>query len=166
MNPDLPDYSRSRAILIGTSTYQDTGFPSLPTAANSLDGVREVLTDPRLCGWPSERITFLLNPVDVPQLVKKLRRLAETTEDVLLVYFVGHGTMNELGQLCLVLSDTDFTDPDVTGLEYSRVSDALKRSPARMRVVILDCCYSGAPLKRWAARPVSQIVLLSKVSTP
>jgi WD40 repeat protein len=151
MNPDLPDYSRSRAILIGTSTYQDTEFPPLPTAANSLVGFREALTNPHLCGWPSERISFLPNPVAVPQLVKQLRRLAEATEDVLLVYFVGHGTMNDLGQLCLVLSDTDFTDPDVTGLEYSRVSDALKRSPARMRVVILDCCYSGRAIEAQAS---------------
>jgi uncharacterized caspase-like protein len=150
MNPDLPDYSHSRAILIGASTYQDADFLPLPAAADSLDGFREVITDPHLCGWPSERITFLPNPVGAPQLVKRLRRLAETTEDVLLVYFVGHGTMNELGQLCLVLSDTDFSDPDVTGLEYSRISDALKRSPARMRVVILDCCYSGRAIEAQA----------------
>ncbi|MET8144592.1 hypothetical protein ABZU32_30165 [Sphaerisporangium sp. NPDC005288] len=30
MSAERPDYSRSRAILIGTSTYQDGLFPALP----------------------------------------------------------------------------------------------------------------------------------------
>jgi proteasome lid subunit RPN8/RPN11 len=147
----LPDYSCSRAILIGTATYKDSRFPSVPAAANSLTGMREVLTDPRLCGWPSERITFLRDPAESPRLIQRLRRLAKETKDVLLVYFVGHGTILRRGKLCLAISDTDADDPDITGLEYDRIRDALLDSPARMKVVILDCCYAGRAIEALAA---------------
>jgi uncharacterized membrane protein HdeD (DUF308 family) len=147
MNADLPDYSRSRAILIGTSNYQDPQFPPLPAVANSLRGLREVLTDPGLCGWPAERTTVLKNPPDVRRLMQNLRRLAQDTEDVLLVYFVGHGTILRRGQLCLVLTDTEADDSDITGLEFERVREALLDSPARTKIVILDCCYSGRAIE-------------------
>jgi actin-like ATPase involved in cell morphogenesis len=141
--PDLPDYSRSRAILIGTGSFQDPGFPPLPAVANSLAGMRQILTHPDLCGWPAGRVTVLEDPTDVRMLVKTLRGLARDTNDVLLVYFVGHGVMLRRGQLCLVLADTEADHADVTGLEYKWVRDALLDSPARLKVVVLDCCYAG-----------------------
>jgi glycine betaine/choline ABC-type transport system substrate-binding protein len=147
MNPDVPDYSRSRAILIGTTTYQDSAFLPLPAAANSLRGLREILADPRLCRWPADRITVLPDPTDVRRLVTNVRRWARDTDDVLLVYFVGHGTITPRGELCLALSDTEFDESDVTGIEYDRIRAALLDSPARIKVVILDCCYSGRAIQ-------------------
>jgi hypothetical protein len=51
------------------------------------------------------------------------------------------------GRLCLALSDTILEEPDITGLEYDRVRDALIDSPARTKIVILDCCYSGRAIE-------------------
>lgn len=147
MSPELPDYSRSRAILIGTSTYQDPLFPPLPAVANSLRGLQDVLTDPGLCGWPTDRTTVLEDPTDVRRLTQTLRRLVRDTEDVLFVYFAGHGTIVRRGQLCLVVADTDASDPDITGLEFERVREALLDSPAQTKIVILDCCYSGRAIE-------------------
>jgi hypothetical protein len=141
------DFARSRAILIGTAAYQDRTFLPLPAAANSLAQMREVLTDTGMCGWPAERVTVLADPTDARRLVQTLRRLAHSTDDVLLVYFVGHGQILRRGQLCLVLSDTDAEDSDVTGLEYQWVREALLDSPARVKVVVLDCCYSGRAIE-------------------
>jgi len=140
---DPQDHSRSRAILIGTATYDCGDFLPLPAAANSLRAFGEVLADPALCGWPESQITVMQDSRDVTGLVRQMRRLAEQTHDVLLVYFVGHGTMNDRAEVCLALSDTDLADPDITGLAYSHVRDALQRSPARVKIVILDCCYAG-----------------------
>src|ERR1700753_2045847 len=130
---DIPDYSRSRAFLIGTSTYHDSGYPPLPAVANSLRGMRDVLTDPRLGGWPADRVTVLADPTDMRQLLRNLRRAAAETTDVFLLYFAGHGTIVRRGQLCLVLSDTDAEDPDISGLEYEWVREALLASPAQTK---------------------------------
>jgi glycine betaine/choline ABC-type transport system substrate-binding protein len=147
MNPDPPDYSHSKAILIGTSAYHDKGFLPLPAAANSLKGLQEILVDPQLCMWPTDRVTALPDPADVRRLVANLRRWARETDDVLLLYFVGHGTITPRGELCLAVSDTEVNDPDITGIEYERVRSALLDSPARIKVVILDCCHSGRAIQ-------------------
>jgi len=147
MKPDHPDYSRSKAILIGTSVYRDKCFLPLPAAANSLKGLQEILLDEQLCGWPAASVSAQLNPADPRRILTDLRRWARDTEDVLLVYYVGHGTITPDGELCLALSDTEFDEPDITGIEYRRVRSALIDSPARIKVVILDCCYSGRAIQ-------------------
>ncbi|MFC5183428.1 caspase family protein [Actinomadura harenae] len=143
----MTDLSRSRAILIGTAAYADAAFPRLPAAANSLAGMRAVLTDPSLCGWPDDRVTVESDPSDWRRLVQRMRVLARGTEDVLLLYFVGHGVMLPHGELSLALADTEAGDPDLTGLEYRRVRDLLRDSPAATKIVILDCCYSGRAIE-------------------
>jgi hypothetical protein len=150
MSLERPDYSRSRAILIGCSKYRDREFLPLQAAANSLSGFYEILTDRSLCGWPADRVTVLHNPADVRRLLQTVRRLARETTDVLLLYFVGHGTVLRRGQLCLILADTDHADPDVTGLEFDRIRETLLDSPARTKVTILDCCYSGRAIEALA----------------
>lgn len=136
------DYSESRAVLIGTSEYQDTGFPALASADNSLEGMYQILTDPDLCGWPPARVKQLANASDNRQVLIKLREWARQATGVFLLYYVGHGTPGEQGP-CLTLTDTQEQHPDATGLEYRNVRKALLDSPARVKIVILDCCYAG-----------------------
>jgi len=143
----MSGHSQSRAVLIGTAAYRDRSFLPLPAAANSLAAFREVLTDPELCGWPSACVDTAADSPDAARLARQLRRVAAETTGVLLVYFVGHGTITDDGQLCLVLTGTEAEDPDVTGLEYNRVRRALAYSPAQVKIVILDCCYSGRAIE-------------------
>ncbi|MFE6869303.1 caspase family protein [Kitasatospora sp. NPDC057692] len=138
---ELPDRSDSRAILIGTGTYQNTGFPALPAVANSLKGMAGILTE--LGGWPKERVTVLENPSDVRVLVPELRELITQTEGALFLYYAGHGIVLPNGQLCLALTDTTPGNADVDGLTYQKVRDLLLDSRARVIAVVLDCCYSG-----------------------
>jgi Caspase domain len=137
------DRTGSHAILIGVSRYQDLAFPPVPAAANSLRQMYEMLIDPSLGGWLRDCVTVIPDPVDCRRQAQMLRRAAERTSGALLIYYVGHGTITTSGELCLTLTDTDVNDPDVTGLEYVRVRDALRASPAQVKAVILDCCYSG-----------------------
>jgi uncharacterized caspase-like protein len=55
---------------------------------------------------------------------------------------LGHGVPESDGP-CLTLADTQMEYPDATGLEYRHVRRALLDSPARVKIVILDCCYAG-----------------------
>src|SRR5215469_11115501 len=118
--------------------------------------MRQVLADPELCGWPDQRITVMEDPADMPRVVKTLRRLARETEEVLLVYFVGHGVILPRGRLCLVLADTDADDPDITGLAYEWIRESFLDSPARLKIAILDCCYSGRAIEALSAEIADQ----------
>ena len=103
--PAVREYQRSRAVLMGTWEYSDTGLPSIPAARFSLDRMREVLLGP-LCGWPDERVTVLRDELEPGNLADRLVGLFEDVSDVALFYYVGHGQPDENDQLCLGLGHT------------------------------------------------------------
>jgi osmoprotectant transport system substrate-binding protein len=143
MTSDKPfDYSESLAVLIGTSDYQDAGFPALPAADNSLEGMWQILTNDELCRWPARKVKKLSNESDNRQLGIKLSGWARKTTGVFLLYYVGHGIPGEEGP-CLTLTDTRWEHPDHTGLNYTHIRKALRESPAQVKIVILDCCFAG-----------------------
>lgn len=137
----------SRAVLIGVSTYQDPAFPFVPAAEKSLRGVHQMLVDQELGGWSVDQVFPILNPDDCRRVMRDLRHHALNTTGVLLVYFVGHGTLTTKGDLVLAVSDTVADEPDITGLEYEKIRSVLHESPARVKAVVLDCCYSGRIIK-------------------
>lgn len=140
---DAVGFATSRAVLIGVAEYQDSHLANVPAAANSLREMYSVLTDPGIGCWPPERVEVVADPESPTRLIQRLRRIAEQTSGALLLYFVGHGLLDPQGHLCLALSETELSDPDVTGIEYAKIKSLLHASPAAVRIVILDCCYSG-----------------------
>ncbi len=147
MTDDL-GYAESRAVLIGVSAYEDSSFPPVRAARNSLKAMREMLEDPLLCGWPRGRITEISNPLSPVDLANQLSDLAESTTGVLLLYFVGHGVLTPRGELCLTVTSTNAARPKITSLPWETVAEILHISncPARVRVAILDCCFAGQPI--------------------
>jgi glycine betaine/choline ABC-type transport system substrate-binding protein len=143
MDTDEPfDYSGSLALLIGTSEYEDEKFTDLPAAANSFRGMRQVLTAPELCGWPPSQIKELFNYENSSQATVKLQKWAAKTTGTFLLYYVGHGTPSRNGPY-LTLTGTKAEYTGATSVDYEDVRQALLKSPAHTKIVILDCCYAG-----------------------
>ena len=142
--PDLPplrDYSRSRAVLIGTWDY--TFLEPVPAAAHSLRRIAGLLTGP-LCGWPSDRVLVMGNepgPGDIPDRLIT----AYNGVDVALFYFAGHGQIAADNQLCLGLTQSrpEWNRRAATSLRFADVRQALLESRAATKIVILDCCFAG-----------------------
>ncbi|HEX3779716.1 MAG TPA: hypothetical protein VHX38_08600 [Pseudonocardiaceae bacterium] len=135
----------SRAVLIGVPHYQDNRYRSYAAVGNSVDGMYRLLVESGLCGWRREQVEKITNPTNAGRLMGWLRQLAAETTGGLLLYFVGHGQPSEhTGELCLAIADTDYANPDSTGLEYTKIKRMLHGgTPATTRIAILDCCYSG-----------------------
>jgi hypothetical protein len=150
--------SDDAAILIGVSQYRDPSLLDVPAARNSLHAMHRLLTSPELCGWSEEQVHVVENPAGATDLALGLHRLAEETTGTLLIYFVGHGVVSKSGALCLAAGDTQLRYPDLTGLEYDKVRSALLDSPAQVKLVILDCCYSGRIIQGLAGAGESQLV--------
>ena len=140
------DYQASRVILLGTSAYDRSRLNGVPAVEHSMQGMYAMLTNPCYGRWPEDRVEFWLNHRNAGAVAKDLRDLAKATEGVLIFYFVGHGALIEDEQLCLMLSDTEDDDPDLTGLELRLVSRALATSNAQTKMVILDCCYADSAI--------------------
>lgn len=136
------DYTRSHAILLGSWVYDDVELTDVPAARNSFERMAALLRSPA-CGWPEKSMTLLPDPTEVGDLPDKLVRRFESVEDVALFYFVGHGMVSDDEELCLCVRPTVARRRRTTSLLYGNVRHALMQSHASVKVVIIDCCYSG-----------------------
>lgn len=68
-------------------------------------------------------------------------------DDLLLLYFSGHGIKDTDGQLYFATIDTQFIQHNVrraTAVAAHFVNEVMRRSRSRRQILLLDCCYSGA----------------------
>jgi 3-keto-L-gulonate-6-phosphate decarboxylase len=133
-----------RVLLIGTHTgAPEYGLSQVPAVRRTLDNLAEALI--QRCGLPPEHMTVLFDPANPTDLGLVIADEAERAEEVLLVYYVGHGMVSAGGQLYLATQATDrrHTRLAHTALAYSAVRDSLLESTARSIIIILDCCFSG-----------------------
>src|SRR5690242_2313223 len=143
MTPEVDLLAGSRAVLIGVSAYEYEEFPPIRAARNSLQAMRSLLADPALCGWPSEQVTVIPNPISAADLATNIADLAEDTAGVLLLYYVGHGVLSARGELCLTVTSTRPDRPKISGLPWETLGEVLRGCAAAVRVAILDCCFAG-----------------------
>ena len=137
------DLSRARAILIGNARYESRGIEDLPPARGSVAAMAGLL-EGQLCGWPTDRVTQL---VDVPtqhELALEVIAAVQDAEDLLVVYYVGHGLRTSKGQLALALGKTHPGSEALpyTAMLYESLAEILRGCRAATKLVILDCCHA------------------------
>jgi len=132
---------RRFALLIANSEY--TTLRPLETSARDVEGLRRVLADPAIGNF--EVLEPLVNePAGtvrraIAQFFKEKKR-----DDLLMVYFSGHGVVGQDRSLYLAFKDTDPELPSGTGLEARFITQEMDTLRLKRVVLILDCCYSGA----------------------
>ncbi len=127
------------ALLVGIDDY-----PSAPLAGCVNDAGRmHDLLRRNHDDSPNFQCKKLLAPgatVTRAVLKKAVEDLFAKRADVCLFFFSGHGTANNLGGY-LVTQDAKKYDE---GLSMMDVLTMANNSPARERIILLDCCQSGA----------------------
>jgi uncharacterized caspase-like protein len=81
-----------------------------------------------------------------------------TRQDLLIFYFSGHGYLPRSG-LYLLCDTTDLDRVVTTAMPLSSVKAIFENAPSRQKLLILDCCHSGAAAQ-------SLLVAKSPGSTP
>lgn len=139
----FPDPGASRAVLIGTSTYDF--LEDLPAVSNNLSSLAKVLTGPTSWNLGRDYCVVLSNPPSATAVMDSLRGASAAARDTLLVYYAGHGLITPDGELYLGLPQSKQQRVE-TGIPYSWLRGALLEGRAERTVVILDCCYGGLAL--------------------
>jgi len=111
--------------------------------------MRQLLIGP-LCGWPVKRVTVVSDASEPIGLPGQLIDWYAQATDVALFYYVGHGQVDDEDELCLGLtgSRSEVERRAATSLTFRAVRNALRASPAPVKVVILDCCFAGQAIHR------------------
>jgi hypothetical protein len=138
---------RYRALLIGNSTYpaDEHNLPTLKGPVKDIAALNRALIDPGTGLFDDADVT-LLPEATSSRAVRALGGFFGTAarDDVLLVYFSGHGKLDQHGRLHLCMQDTDSTDLLSTAVSSVRINEFAEASRARNVVIVLDCCYAGA----------------------
>lgn len=137
----LPDARTSRVVLIGTARY--TALTELPNVANNLPALNSLLCEPDLWGVHEANCRIVADPANVPDVVGAVAKAAEEASDTLLVYYAGHGLLDEKLELHLALTGSRLEAVDYTAVHYQHLRKRIVESRARWKIVILDCCYSA-----------------------
>ena len=155
----LPDRQRSRAVLIGTGKYADEKLPDLAVVGKTIGDLAAALTDPVYGVVSENHCTVLEDEGDIRLIGRHLRSAASDAEDLLLVYFVGHGLVSgRRHELYLGLPDSEWAEPEFNSLEYDKLRSAVLDSAAATKIIVLDCCFSGRVVSEVMADPVTEMV--------
>jgi caspase domain-containing protein/calcineurin-like phosphoesterase family protein len=134
--------SHRHALLITTSRHDDPQLGRLDGPATDAKVLAKVLRTASIGGFA---VTTLTN--------QPAARAAEALEeffadrdydDVLLLFFSGHGLKHDDGELYLAMRNTQRRKLRSTSLPASFIRQVMRDSGSQRQMVILDCCYGGA----------------------
>ena len=144
---------KTHAFLIAVNEYpNDSGMHDLPQAYSNVKKLFEKLESKEI-GIPRTNITTMSNPDDSKKLLTKLRSVAETNGiKNLIIYYAGHGILDDDGNHFLTLTDSTVDDIDLDGLDISDITKALSRNKRLNVFMILDSCFSENAFSKFDAR--------------
>ncbi|MCP4269283.1 MAG: DUF1566 domain-containing protein [Candidatus Brocadiaceae bacterium] len=130
------------ALIIATNQYEDSDLRKLVSPAHDAEALETVLKDPVIGGFD---VKALLNrkSYEVKQVVEAFFSNRKR-DDLLLIYFSGHGIKDEEGHLYFSSTETKRALLLSTAIEANFINTVMKRSRSRRQILMLDCCYSGA----------------------
>ena len=130
------------ALIVAVSEYQDAGLRQLVAPAQDAEALARVLGDPAIGGFAVK--TLLNQPSHQVNREIEAFFANRAKDDLLLLYFSGHGVKDEEGRLYFATPDTDRKLLRTTAVAATLLDDVMQHSRSRRQVLILDCCYSGA----------------------
>ena len=144
-----------RALIIGIDHYNE--FSQLSGCVNDANAVKAVLerhadgsvnfATPRILHGTAAR------PLQRAELKEAVHDLFKHDADIALLYFAGHGYIDETGGY---LCSSDCRD-GADGLSLVDVMSYANKSPARNKVVVLDSCHGGIAGERPSIRGIAEI---------
>src|SRR5512144_280556 len=152
--------ARRVALLVASYRYQDAGLRRLEAPQHDADALADVLRDPAIAGFD---VTLLVNEPHhvvgkaIGTFYRERRR-----DELTLLYFTGHGLKDDEGRLYLAMTNTERESLPWTALPAELISEAMENSRSGQKVLVLDCCYSGAFPTGRAAKADSAVHTLEK----
>jgi WD40 repeat protein len=136
-NPDL------YLVSIGVSEYDATEY-NLQYAAKDAGDLSELFKSNKKYFKKIKTIEIKDKEATVPNIIEAKKTLRESDiNDVVIVFFAGHGLLDFDMEYYLATTDINFYNPSENGLEYDMLEDLLNGIPARKKILFIDACHSG-----------------------
>jgi len=124
-----------KALVIGINDYPTSPLTGAVNDAKIISELLKVNGNDTI----SFEVNTVYNPSDKSQILTEISGFFNVSADMALLYFAGHGFVNELGGF-IVTPDHKHYDE---GIAMHDILNLANRSKIRNKVIILDCCKSG-----------------------
>ncbi len=135
--------SRKLALLIASSVYDDANYSALVAPRADVEALSRVLCGADIGGFDEVKPLFD-EPVHTITLEVERFFNRKQPDDLLLLYFSGHGDLAKWGSLYLIGKNTQQGLLASTAISSTFIKEVMDSSQSRRQVLILDCCHSGA----------------------
>jgi Caspase domain len=128
-----------KALVVGVNNYPNSPLHGCVNDANGIATLLESHSD----GSPNFSVRLLTSPeVDVTRSVLReaVEQLFAADSDMALLYFAGHGYIKSNGGYLVTIDAKKYDE----GVAMDDVLNIANQSKAKNKVIILDCCHSGA----------------------
>ena len=131
------------ALIIGNNKYDDAKLAQLKTPAADSQALAKILGDETIGSF--DEVTPLINQTEsIARRAISAFLGKKKPDDLVLLYFSGHGILDDRGRLYLALKDTQVDLLKATSIPSSFVADEMDSCRSKRQLLILDCCHSGA----------------------
>jgi hypothetical protein len=131
------------ALIIANNEYSDSNLAQLSAPGKDAEDLARVLQDKNIAGFDDVKVILNHPESYVREAIDEFFDLKKP-DDLLLLYFSGHGVRDEMGSLYLALKNTSRARLRATALRSDFIREAMDQSRSKRIVLILDCCNSGA----------------------
>lgn len=134
---------RKFALVIGNSDYRDPHFPRLAKPKVDARDFGNLLRSPHLGNFNQVQTLIDEDSTTIKRHIANFFSQS-LSDDLLILYYSGHGILDEQANLYLATKDTEQQYLSVTAVESRFIKSEMERSSSRRQILILDCCHSGA----------------------
>lgn len=125
-----------KTLLVGIDNYPEKPLRGCINDASGLASIIETQGD----GSPNFDVRLETNVQTKSDLKTMIVELFSGSSDIVLFYFSGHGYLNELGGYLVTPDHLRYDE----GISMDEILLLANQSKCKDRIIILDCCHSGA----------------------
>jgi hypothetical protein len=128
-----------KALIVGIDDYPDSPLGGCVNDANTIAEALKRNGD----GSPNFDVELITSPgtdITRAKLREMIDKLFKGENEMALLFFAGHGAINNSGGFLMSRDGKPYDE----GVSMDEILNFANNSPARNKVIMLDCCHSGA----------------------
>jgi WD40 repeat protein len=130
-------------VAVGVSDYHDVRF-RLTYADKDARDLAELFESRRDRFGEVKALRILNRDATRENIIKGKDFLKDShVDDIVVLFFAGHGLLDNELDYYFATTDVDFKNPADRGLPYAAIEDLLEGSRARKKLLFMDTCHSG-----------------------
>lgn len=130
-----------KALLVGINDYPNGN--ELEGCVEDINNLKKVI-ERNGDGKVNFSVKMMPDVQTSEEVMESIKELFNEVGDMALLYFSGHGFINDTGAEIVMPEDIKTTAHYYKGIQMKDIMEVVNKSRVRNKIIILDCCHSGS----------------------